>query len=99
MLDCLFRMAIALLFDNLSLLIKQIDAQKIAASGLKVKTQRLLEILKQDPFMNPPSYEKLQGDLKGAYSRRINVQHRLVYQVIDSEKTVKIIRMWSHYSK
>jgi toxin YoeB len=77
----------------------QKDAQKIAASGLKFKTQRLLEILKQNPFMNPPSYEKLQGDLKGAYSRRINVQHRLVYEVIDSEKTVKIIRMWSHYGE
>jgi len=77
----------------------QKDAQKIAASGLKFKTQRLLSILKQNPFMNPPSYEKLQGDLKGAYSRRINVQHRLVYEVIDPEKTVKIIRMWSHYGE
>jgi toxin YoeB len=77
----------------------QKDAQKIAASGLKSKTQQLLSILKQNPFMNPPSYEKLQGDLKEAYSRRINVQHRLVYEVIDSEKTVKIIRMWSHYGE
>jgi toxin YoeB len=77
----------------------QKDAKKIAASGLKFKTQRLLAILKQNPFTNPPSYEKLQGDLKGAYSRRINVQHRLVYEVIDSDKTVKIIRMWSHYGE
>jgi toxin YoeB len=77
----------------------QKDAKKVAASGLKFKTQRLLSILKQNPFMNPPSYEKLQGDLKGAYSRRINVQHRLVYEVIDSDKTVKIIRMWSHYGE
>lgn len=77
----------------------QKDAKKITASGLKFKTQRLLEILKQNPFMNPPSYEKLQGDLKGAYSRRINVQHRLVYEVIDPEKTVKIIRMWFHYGE
>ena len=62
----------------------QKDAKKIAAAGLKSKTQQLLEILKRDPFTNPPSYEKLQGDLKGAYSRRINLQHRLVYEVIDS---------------
>lgn len=75
----------------------QKDAKKLAASGLKPKAQQLLEILKQNPFMNPPSYEKLQGDLRGAYSRRINVQHRLVYEVIDSENTVKILRMWSHY--
>ena len=71
----------------------QKDAKKLAASGLKPKAQQLLEILKQNPFMNPPSYEKLQGDLRGAYSRRINVQHRLVYEVIDSENTVKILRM------
>jgi toxin YoeB len=77
----------------------QKDAKKIAASGLKLKTQRLLEILKQNSFMNPPSSEKLQGDLKGACSRRINVQHRLVYEVIDPEKTVKTIRMWSHYGE
>jgi toxin YoeB len=77
----------------------QKDAKKIAASGLKFKTQRLLEILKHNPFTNPPSYEKPQGDLKGAYSRRINVQHRLVYEVIDSDKTVKVIRMWSHYGE
>ncbi|ELS03151.1 toxin-antitoxin system, toxin component, Txe/YoeB family [Xenococcus sp. PCC 7305] len=77
----------------------QKDAKKIAAAGLKPKTQKLLEILKQNPFANPPSYEKLQGDLKGAYSRRINLQHRLVYEVIDAEYTVKIIRMWSHYGE
>ncbi|MDJ0535758.1 MAG: Txe/YoeB family addiction module toxin [Xenococcaceae cyanobacterium MO_207.B15] len=77
----------------------QKDAKKIAAAGLKSKTQQLLEILKQNPFTNPPSYEKLQGDLQGAYSRRINLQHRLVYEVIDSENTIKIIRMWSHYGE
>ena len=77
----------------------QKDAKKLAAAGLKPKTQRLLEILKQDPFTNPPSYEKLRGDLRGAYSRRINLQHRLVYEVLDSEHTVKIIRMWSHYGE
>ena len=70
----------------------QKDAKKLAAAGLKPKAQQLLEILKQNPFTNPPSYEKLQGDLKGAYSRRINLQHRLVYEVIDSEHIVKIIR-------
>jgi toxin YoeB len=77
----------------------QKDAKKIATSNLKPKAQQLLSILKENPFANPPSYEKLQGDLKGTYSRRINVQHRLVYEVIDSEKTVKVIRMWSHYGE
>lgn len=77
----------------------QKDAKKIAASGLKPKAQQLLEVLKQNPFTNPPSYEKLQGNLKGTYSRRINVQHRLVYEVIDSDNIVKIIRMWSHYGE
>lgn len=77
----------------------QKDAEKLAAAGLKAKTQKLLEILKENPFANPPSYEKLQGDLKGGYSRRINLQHRLVYEVIDEEHTVKIIRMWSHYGE
>jgi Txe/YoeB family toxin of toxin-antitoxin system len=72
----------------------QKDAQKLAAAGLKPKAQQLLEILRQNPFTSPPSYEKLQGDLKGAYSRRINVQYRLVYEVIESEHTIKIIRMW-----
>ena len=77
----------------------QKDAKRLADAGLKPKTQQLLEILKQNPFTNFPSYKKLQGDLKGAYSRRINLQHRLVYEVIDSEHTVKIIRMWAHYEE
>ena len=77
----------------------QKDAKKLTAAGLKPKAQRLLKTIEQNPFTNPPRYEKLQGDLKGAYSRRINVQHRLVYEVIDSENTVKIIRMWSHYGE
>ena len=77
----------------------QKDARKLAAAGLKPKTQKLLEILKQNPFANPPNYEKLQGDLKGVYSTRINLHHRLVYEVIDAEHTVKIIRMWSHYGE
>ena len=75
----------------------QKDAKKLSAARLKPKAQQLLNILRQNPFANPPSYEKLQGNLTGAYSRRINVQHRLVYEVIESEHTVKIIRMWSHY--
>jgi toxin YoeB len=75
----------------------QKDAQKLAAAGLKDKAIALLEILKSNPFQNPPSYEKLIGDLSGAYSRRINIQHRLVYQVVDELKTVKILRMWAHY--
>ena len=75
----------------------QKDAKKIAASGLKEKTQSLLAILAVNPFTNPPPYEKLVGDLAGAYSRRINIQHRLVYQVLEAEHTVKIIRMWTHY--
>jgi toxin YoeB len=75
----------------------QKDAKKIAHSGLKPQAERLLEILKENPFKNPPPYEKLVGDLSGAYSRRINIQHRLVYQVLDDIKTVKIIRMWTHY--
>ena len=75
----------------------QKDSKKIAASGLKEKTQKLLEILKQNPFQNPPPYEKLSGNLLGAYSRRINIQHRLVYQVLEPDKVVKVIRMWSHY--
>jgi len=73
------------------------DARKIARAGLKPQTLRLLEILKEDPYQSPPPYEKLLGDLKGACSRRINIQHRLVYQVLDDIKTVKIIRMWTHY--
>lgn len=75
----------------------QKDAKKIKTANLKVKTLELLEILKKNPFHNPPSYEKLVGDLSGTYSRRINFQHRLVYQVLEEEKTVKIIRMWTHY--
>ena len=73
------------------------DAKKISAAGLKDKTLTLLEILKTDPFQNPPPYEKLVGDLQGAYSRRINIQHRLVYEVFRKEKTVRILRMWTHY--
>ena len=75
----------------------QKDAKKIAASGLKEKAKTLLEILCENPYQVPPAYEKLVGDLAGTFFRRINIQHRLVYQVIDDEKTVKIIRMWTHY--
>lgn len=75
----------------------QKDAQKLASAGLKPKAEKLIEILKSDPFQKPPSYEKLVGDLSGAYSRRINIQYRLVYQILEKEKTVKIIRMWTHY--
>lgn len=73
------------------------DAKKLSAAGLKDKTQALLEVLVIDPLQNPPPYEKLVGDLKGAYSRRINIQHRLVYEVFRKEKTVRILRMWTHY--
>lgn len=75
----------------------QKDAQKIVRSGLKPQAERLLIILKENPFQNPPPYEKLVGDLSGAYSRRINIQHRLVYQVLEEVNTVKVIRMWTHY--
>ncbi|MGB5765764.1 MAG: Txe/YoeB family addiction module toxin [Arenicellales bacterium] len=75
----------------------QKDAKKITQSGLKNKAQILLDIIKEDPLQNPPSYEKLVGDLAGAYSRRINIQHRLVYQLYEKEKIVKVIRMWTHY--
>jgi toxin YoeB len=75
----------------------QKDAKKIAHSGLKPQAERLLEIIKENPFKNPPPYEILVGDLSGAYSRRINIQHRLVYEVLDNIKTIKIIRMWTHY--
>ena len=75
----------------------QKDAQKLAASGLKRKAQELLNILKEDPYQNPPPCEKLVGDLKGAYSRRINIQHRLVYQVLEDEHVVKVLRLWTHY--
>lgn len=73
------------------------DAKKLSRSGLKAQAEKLLAVLETNPYQNPPSYEKLVGDLSGAYSRRINIQHRLVYQVLDDIKTVKIIRMWSHY--
>lgn len=73
------------------------DAKKLSAAGLKEKAQVLLEILEIDPLQNPPPYEKLVGDLKGAYSRRINLQHRLVYEIFRKEKTVRVLRMWTHY--
>ena len=73
------------------------DAKKLAASGLKAKAKELLAILATDPFQNPPPFEKLIGDLAGAYSRRINIQHRLVYEVFAKEKTVRVLRMWTHY--
>jgi len=75
----------------------QKDAKKIAQSGLKAQTSKLLDILKKNPYQTPPAYEKLVGDLSGAFSRRINIQHRLIYQVLDDVKTVKVIRMWTHY--
>tara|TARA_B110000503_G_scaffold35910_1_gene58747 strand:+ start:378 stop:638 length:261 start_codon:yes stop_codon:yes gene_type:complete len=75
----------------------QKDALKLASSGLKAKAQQLLTILQSDPWQNPPPYEKLVGDLSGAYSRRINIQHRLAYQVSEVQKAVKIVRLWTHY--
>lgn len=75
----------------------QKDAKKIAAAGLRPKAEELLNILHENPYQTPPRYEKLIGDLSGAYSRRINIQHRLVYQVYEEDKTVKILRMWTHY--
>ncbi len=75
----------------------QKDARKLASAGLKPKAQELLDILAADPFQNPPPFEKLVGDLEGAYSRRINIQHRLVYQVLKEQKAVKVIRLWTHY--
>lgn len=75
----------------------QKDAKKLSASGLRPKAEVLLAILQEDPFRNPPPFEKLVGDLAGAYSRRINIQHRLVYQVFSGIKTVKVIRLWTHY--
>jgi Txe/YoeB family toxin of toxin-antitoxin system len=75
----------------------QRDAKKIAAAGLRQKAEKLLEVLSENPFQTPPSFEKLIGDLSGAYSRRITIQHRLVYQVLQEIKTVKVIRMWTHY--
>ncbi|HBD95791.1 MAG: toxin of toxin-antitoxin system [Spirochaetes bacterium GWF1_31_7] len=73
------------------------DSKKIAESGLKNKVINLITVISTDPFQNPPPYEKLIGDLSGAYSRRINIQHRLVYEVLPEEKTIRILRMWSHY--
>ncbi len=75
----------------------QKDAKRLVESGLKSKAQVLLDVLAENPWQNPPPYEKLRGDLAGACSRRINIQHRLVYQVLDEIKTVKVIRMWTHY--
>ena len=75
----------------------QKDAKKLAASGLKSKAQEMLDIIKKNPYQNPPPYEKLVGDLSGAYSRRINIQQRLVYQVYEEERVIKVIRLWTHY--
>jgi Txe/YoeB family toxin of toxin-antitoxin system len=75
----------------------QKDAKKLSAAGLRSKAEKLIEILARNPYQTPPPFEKLLGDLSGAYSRRINVQHRLVYQILDDVKTVKIIRLWTHY--
>jgi Txe/YoeB family toxin of toxin-antitoxin system len=75
----------------------QKDASKLATSGLKAKAQELLTVIKENPFQNPPPYEKLVGDLSGAYSRRINIQHRLVYELVPELQTVKVLRMWTHY--
>jgi Txe/YoeB family toxin of toxin-antitoxin system len=73
------------------------DAKKLSAAGLRAKAETLVDILRNNPYQTPPPFEKLIGDLKGAYSRRINIQHRLVYQILDDEKAVKVIRMWTHY--
>ena len=75
------------------------DAKKLSSAGLAPKAQKLIEVIKKDPFQNPPPYEKLVGNLKGAYSRRINIQHRLVYEVREDDKVVRILRMWSHYGE
>ena len=75
----------------------QKDAKRLAASGLRERAQKLLDLLAKDPFSKPPPFEKLVGDLAGAYSRRINIQHRLVYQVIPERRTIKVLRMWTHY--
>ena len=75
----------------------QRDARKIARAGLKKRVLELLDVLREDPFRSPPRYEKLVGDLSGAFSRRINIQHRLVYQVLEDEGVVKVLRMWTHY--
>ena len=75
----------------------QKDAKKLAAAGLQSKAETIVDILRENPYKRPPTFEKLLGDLSGAYSRRINIQHRFVYQILDSEKVVKVIRMWTHY--
>jgi toxin YoeB len=75
----------------------QKDAKKLSQAGLKSAVSRLLDVLREDPYQSPPSFERLVGDLSGTCSRRINIQHRLVYQVLDDVKTVKVIRMWTHY--
>ena len=75
----------------------QKDAKKIASSNLRAQAERLLDIIAKNPFQNPPPYEKLVGDLMGTYSRRINIQHRLVYQVYEAEHSVKVLRLWTHY--
>ncbi|MGH7441669.1 MAG: Txe/YoeB family addiction module toxin [bacterium] len=75
----------------------QKDAKKLAAAGLRKKAEALLDILARDPFQNPPPYEKLMGDLEGAYSRRINIQHRLVYEVLKDQHIIKVLRLWTHY--
>lgn len=75
----------------------QKDARKLVSSGLKRKAQELLALIAEDPSRTPPSFEKLVGDLDGAYSRRINIQHRLVYQVLEDQKVIKVLRLWSHY--
>jgi Txe/YoeB family toxin of toxin-antitoxin system len=75
----------------------QKDARKLAAAGFKERAQSLLAVIEENPFQDPPPYEKLVGDLAGAYSRRINIQYRLVYQVLDAERVVKVLRLWTHY--
>ncbi len=75
----------------------QKDAKKLSVSGLRLKAEKLIAILRKNPYHTPPPFEKLLGDLSGAFSRRINIQHRLVYQILDDEKAVKVIRMWTHY--
>ncbi len=75
----------------------QKDAKKLASSGLKAKAEALFRVIEKDPYQNPPPYEKLVGDLFGAYSRRINIQHRIVYQVLEDQQVVKVLRLWTHY--